>query len=171
MIALDTNILVYAHRPDGPFHAEARGCVTELADGSAPWSIPWPCLHEFVGVVTHPRVFTPPSTLDEALAQVESWLESPSLVLLAEADGYWPALAEVATAARTVGPMIHDARIAALCRIHGVGELWSADRDFARFPGLVVRNPLLPARVHEPSAPYGKRRRRGAPLRRPTARA
>jgi hypothetical protein len=64
-------------------------------------------------------------------------------VVLAEQDGYWPRLAELARGGRIAGPQVHNARIAALCRLHGVRELWTADRDFGRFPGLAVRNPLL----------------------------
>ena len=75
--------------------------------------------------------------------QVESWLESPSVVLLAEGDAYWPALRAELERARVAGPRIHDARIAALCRLHGVVELWTADRDFTRFPELHTRNPLV----------------------------
>ena len=77
MIAVDTNILVYAHREDAPFHAAAIRCLTELAEGGAQWSIPWPCLHEFLAIVTHPRIFDPPSPLAIAVHQVEAWLESP----------------------------------------------------------------------------------------------
>jgi hypothetical protein len=83
---------------------------------------------------------------------VSAWLESPSLVVLAEPADYWPMLLEVAAAARVTGPLIHDARIAALCRAHGVRELWTADRDFGRFPGLMIRNPLVADRVRRPGA-------------------
>ena len=167
MIAVDTNLLVYAYRPGVPFHGAARSCLTTLAEGRAAWAIPWPCIHEFVAVVTHPRIFSPPAPLADALGQVNAWLESPSLVVLAEADGYWPALCAAATASRTVGAMIHDARIAALCRLHGISELWSADRDFGRFPSLVVRNPLVPDGVRDATPAYLPRRRAGARLRRP----
>ncbi|MGH8573082.1 MAG: type II toxin-antitoxin system VapC family toxin [Gammaproteobacteria bacterium] len=87
MIAVDTNVLVYAHREDSSFHERARGCVDSLSNGRAAWAI------------------------------------------------------------RVAGPQVHDARIAALCRQHGVRELWSADRDFGRFPGLHVSNPLVTASV------------------------
>lgn len=143
MIAVDTNILVYAHREDSPWHAPARERVTELAEGRSAWALPWPCLHEFVAIVTHPRIYAPPTPLRTALDQVAAWLESPSLVLLAEQDGYWPQLAELARRGRIAGPQVHDARIAALCRLHGVREMWTADRDFGRFPGVSVRNPLV----------------------------
>ena len=142
MIALDTNILVYAHREDSPFHAEAFRCVAELAEAPASWAIPWPCVHEFLAIATHPRIYAPPTPLPRALDQVDAWLESPTLVLLAESATHWPALRPLLAAGRVVGPRVHDARIAALCRDHGVRELWSADRDFSRFAGLTVVNPL-----------------------------
>jgi uncharacterized protein len=143
MIAVDTNILVYAHRRDSTWHEEAERAIKRLAEDAAPWSIPWPCLHEFLAVVTHPRIFDPPTKLAVALDQVAAWLESPSLVLIGESEGYWKHLSSTASSGKVRGPKIHDARIAALATFHGVEELWSADRDFQRFPGVPVRNPLV----------------------------
>jgi toxin-antitoxin system PIN domain toxin len=143
VIAVDTNLLVFAHREDSPWHEAAYARLAELAAGRAAWAIPWPCLHEFLAIVTHPRIYLPPTPLATALDQVEAWVESPSLVLLAEPEGYWQELRAVLETGRITGPQIHDARIAAICRIYGVQELWSADRDFNRFPGLPVRNPLV----------------------------
>jgi uncharacterized protein len=99
VIALDTNILIYALREDAPFHQPAARCVAELAEGRAMWAIPWPCLYED--------------------------------------------LRTLLTTSRVTGARVHDARIAALCLQHGVRELWSADRDFGRFPSLNVVNPLV----------------------------
>ncbi|MDR0715861.1 MAG: PIN domain-containing protein [Azoarcus sp.] len=143
MIALDTNLLVYAHRPETPFHAAAAKLVATLAEGKGIWAIPWPCLHEFYAVVTHPRIFTPPSPVDAALGQIEAWMESPTLCLLSEDETYWPRLRDLIVDAKLQGPTVHDARIAALCLSHGVYELWSADRDFSHFPALRTRNPLI----------------------------
>lgn len=143
MIAIDTNILVYAHREDARFHETAYRRIAELAEGHANWAIPWPCLHEFIAIVTHPRIYAPPTPLHDALGQVAAWLESPSLVLLAETPTHWPVLRALLTDGRIAGPQVHDARVAALCRQHGVRELWSADRDFGRFTGTAVVNPLL----------------------------
>ena len=143
MIALDTNVLVYAHREDSQWHDAAAARIKELAERRAPWAIPWPCIHEFLAIVTHPRVFSPPSPREAALDQVDAWLEAPSVVLLAETDEYWPGLRGALVEGRIAGPLIHDARVAALCRVHGVRELWTADRDFSRFPWLVARNPLV----------------------------
>ncbi len=143
MIAVDTNILVYAHREEAPWHDAAKRRLSELAEGRPAWAIPWPCVHEFLAVVTHPRIFAPPTALAIALECVARWLESPTLVLLAEGQEHWPRLAGLLRAGQIVGAKVHDARIAALCLQHGVREYWSADRDFQRFPELKVVNPLL----------------------------
>jgi toxin-antitoxin system PIN domain toxin len=143
MIAIDTNILVYAHRRDSDFHAAAAGQVKALAEGKSAWAIPWPCLHEFFAISTHPKIYDPPSTRDQAMKQIEAWLASPTLSLLGEPTGYWDHLKALLDGGKVVGPMVHDARIVALCAAHGVRELWSADRDFGRFSAaLSVRNPL-----------------------------
>ncbi len=143
MIAVDTNILVYAHREDSPFHDAAFRRMAELAEGAASWAVPWPCIHEFLAIATHPRIYAPPTPLDRALDQVDAWLESPTLVLLTESPSHWPTLRTLIEAGRVVGARVHDARVAALCRQHGVRELWSADRDFGRFTGISVVNPLV----------------------------
>jgi toxin-antitoxin system PIN domain toxin len=143
VIAVDTNVFVYAHREDSPWHEPAYRCVAALAEKRAHWAIPWPCLHEFLAIVTHPRIYAPPTPLPQAIDQVEAWLEAPSLVLLAEAGGYWEQWRAALEGGRVVGPHVHDARVAALCRHHEVDELWTADRDFGRFAGLRVHNPLV----------------------------
>ena len=142
MIAVDTNLLVYAHRADSEWCDRAAASIRELAEGRAPWAIPWPCIHEFLSVATHPRIWDPPTPTEAALDQVDAWLESPSLVLLAEGPEHWAELRALLEAGRIAGPRVHDARIAALCLAHGVRELWTADRDFSRFPSLATSNPL-----------------------------
>ena len=143
MIAVDTNILVYAHRRDSEWHKSAYRLVASLAEAAAPWAIPWPCIHEFLAVVTHPRIYRPPTPLSKALGQVEIWLESPSLRTIGELKGHWKELRELVESGRVAGGAIHDARVAAICREHGVREIWSADRDFGRLAGVTVRNPLV----------------------------
>lgn len=143
MIAVDTNILVYVHREDSPWHESAYACIVQLAEGRAPWAIPWPCIHEFLAIVTHRAIYAPPTPLETAVDQVEAWLESPSIVLLSESENYWEQLRSILQLGRVTGPQVHDARVAALCLQHGVTELWTADRDFGRFPELNVRNPLV----------------------------
>jgi toxin-antitoxin system PIN domain toxin len=143
VIAVDTNLLIYSHREDSEFHAAAKELVDSLRHHPAAWAVPWPCIHEFIAIVTHPAIYKPASTLSEALGFVDSLLASPQLHLLAESPGYFEKLRDLATTARLKGPRIHDARIAALCLHHGVRELWSADRDFSTFPQLKVSNALV----------------------------
>ncbi len=143
MIAVDTNILVYAHREDSEWHAAALTQVARLAEGRGAWAIPWPCIHEFLAIVSHPSVFSPPTPLAAAIEQVDAWLESPHVQLLSESELHWPALRAQLQAGKIAGAKVHDARIAALCLQHGVRQLWSADRDFGRFPELKVANPLV----------------------------
>ncbi|MBI4662980.1 MAG: PIN domain-containing protein [Verrucomicrobia bacterium] len=143
MIAVDSNLLIYAHKEGSPFHTAAAQIVDSLRHQPAPWAIPWPCIHEFIGIVTHPGIYKPASTLSEAFGFVVALFASPQLHLLAESPGYLEKLREISVAAKLKGPRIHDARIAALCLHHGASELWSADRDFSAFPQLKVRNPLV----------------------------
>ena len=143
MIAVDTNILVYSHRSDSEWHQAADASLTSLAESSRPWAIPWPCVHEFLAIATHPRIFDPPSPMADALQQVDCWREAPGLTFIGESSGYWGRLRPLVEQGRTLGGRVHDARIAAICLQHGVTELWSADRDFSRFPALRVSNPLL----------------------------
>jgi hypothetical protein len=147
MTAVDTNILVYSHREDSAFHPAALRVMKSLAESHCLWTIPWPAVHEFLAIVTHPRIYSPPSPLDLALKQVRSWFAAPTFSPIGETgELYLSYLSHVLEASHAGGARIHDARIAALCLTHGVEELWSADRDFSRFPGITVKNPLLEQR-------------------------
>ncbi len=143
MIAVDTNLLVYAHREDSPWHDAALKVMMGLADGPALWSIPWPCVHEFLAIVTHPKIYRPPTPMPLAIAAVRAWTGSPTLRFLGESPDHLDRLEHLILAAKAAGPMVHDARIAALCLSHGVRQFWSADRDFSRFPSLKIKNPLV----------------------------
>jgi uncharacterized protein len=143
LIAVDTNILVYAHRRDSEWHQPAAALIKELAEGRNQWALPWPSIHEFLAIVTHQKIYAPPSTVRQAAAQVDAWLESASIVLLGEASEHWVELKAMLVKGKVQGPLVHDARIAALCLTHGVTEILTADRDFSRFPALSTRNPLL----------------------------
>jgi len=143
VIAVDTNILVYAHRRDLPQHATARDAVAGLATGRVPWAIPWPCVHEFVAIVTNPRIFRRPTEAAQALRQLRAWLGSPSASALGETERYLETFTQVVEHSGVTGGKVHDARIAALCLEHSVTLLWTADRDFGRFPALKTTNPLV----------------------------
>ncbi|MBK8097664.1 MAG: PIN domain-containing protein [Planctomycetes bacterium] len=142
MIAVDTNVLVHAHRRDSTWHSRAAAAMRRLTEGPADWGLPWPCVHEFLAIVTHPKIYAPPSTMAQAIEQVDSWLAAPGAQLLAEATTHWSTLRDILMAGRQKGPQVHDARIAAICRQHGVRELWTADRDFSRIANFATHNPL-----------------------------
>lgn len=136
MTAVDTNVLVYAHRREFPQHDAARRLLSQLADGDALWAIPVFCLGEFLRVVTHPAILKPPSTLHEATRALEALLASPSLRVLLPGDRYPALLIQSVLAAQVAGNLVFDAQIAALCLEHGVRSLLSNDRDFSRFPEI-----------------------------------
>jgi toxin-antitoxin system PIN domain toxin len=138
VIAVDTNVLVYAHREPLERHHRALEWLRHLAEGALPWGIPVFCLGEFVRVVTHPRVLEPPSSLDDALAALEGLLQSPSLRVLSPGPNYPALYVEAVRVADARGNLAFDAQIAAVCREHGATRLLTHDRDFARFPGLQI---------------------------------
>lgn len=143
MTAVDTNLLVYAHREDSPWHHAALRAIQQLAEGTRPWAVPWPCVHEFLAIVTHPRIYRPATPPELALAAIRAWMASPSLHLIGEGPEYFDRLEQLVRSGKVIGPMIHDARIAALCLEHGIRTFWTADRDFSRFPALNITNPLV----------------------------
>jgi toxin-antitoxin system PIN domain toxin len=145
VIAVDTSLLVYAHRREGCEFDRASRVLRQLAEGSDPWAIPWPCIGEFLSVVTSRRIVGGPTPTEVAISQVEAWAESPGLVLLGESGGTWPVLRELLSVAGVTGSRVHDARIAAVCLGHGVREFWTADKDYGRFRGLRTHNPLVAA--------------------------
>jgi len=143
MRVVDTNILVYAHREEMPFHDRAQAIVRRLSEGNGVWAIAWPSIHEFLAVVTNPRLFKIPTPMEKAWSFFDVLGESPSLRLLSETPEHYATLRSILETSKTVGPKVHDARIAALCLEHGAEALLSADRDFSRFPALRVINPLV----------------------------
>ncbi len=144
MIALDTNVMVYARREELPQHLAARTLLTQLAEGTEPWALVWPCIYEFVRVVTHPRIFAPPSELEVVLADLDALFAAPSLHLIGEGPRHAAHFRRMVEAGSARGNLAQDAHIAALVVEHGVGELLTADRDFARFPGVRTRDPFRP---------------------------
>lgn len=137
MIAVDTNVLVYAHREESGKHVEARDRLKELATGSAQWALPVYCIHEFVRIVTHPRVFYPPTLLDDALGAVDDLIESPTLIVLRPGDRWWPVFRRLVSEGATAGNLVFDAAIAAVCQERGARTILTEDRDFSRFESPV----------------------------------
>lgn len=143
MIVVDTNILVYAYRNESPFHVIASALIRKLAEGSSNWGITWPSVHEFIGVVTNSKIFKTDTGPELAFQQLSAWHSSGRHQFLGETSEHLDVFQALATAGNIKGAQIHDARIAAICLQHGVTELWTADRDFSRFPKLKTRNPLV----------------------------
>lgn len=141
MIAVDTNILVYAYDEASPAHERALAAMAELVSGPS-WGLPWIVAGEFYAVLTDARLWREPQA-DGALAALDAWIGTPGARLLAEPSGHWPRLRGLLVQARPLGRRVHDARIAAVCLAAGVSELWSSDRDFSWYPQLNVRNPLV----------------------------
>ena len=143
MKAVDSNVLLYAEIINSLHHSRANKLLCEFAQGSAPWAIPWPCAYEFLRIITHPKVYHPPVSIEVALQDLSSILASPSLSLLAETRSHPAMLERVVRQSGATGNLIHDAHIVALCLEHGVTELLTADRDFTRFSGLKINNPFV----------------------------
>ena len=143
MIAVDTNVLVYAHRRESSHHAQAATLLQALAEGPSEWAIPWPCLYEFHSVVTNPRIWKDAATSPQAAwAQISAWMASPRSSLLGETDSFLEILSPIIRRPRVRGAIVHDARVAAICLAHAVETLLTRDRDFALFPELVTQDPF-----------------------------
>lgn len=146
MIAVDTNVLVYAHRRESRVHEEAVRVLRTLAESDRPWAIPWPCCYEFISVTTNRRIWRgSQSTPDQAWSQLRAWTDSPSNRLLGETRDFLDILESLVLRHRVRGPVVHDARVAAICLAHGVDELLTRDRDFSLFPELRTRSPFVTA--------------------------
>jgi toxin-antitoxin system PIN domain toxin len=143
MVAVDTNVLIYAHRREVKEHAAAFELLRELAASDHSWAIPWPCVYEFFSVVTNRRIWKDAvSTPEDAWSQLEAWFAAPTLNVIAEPPGFPSLLEGFLKRSRVRGPVAHDARVAAICVAHGVERLWTRDRDFSLFPELYTQNPF-----------------------------
>lgn len=141
MIGLDTNFLVYAHRIDNPFHLIARTAIDRLTQGILPWGVPVVCVHEFLAVVTNPKIFKQATPRALAFQQIEALLAQTGARLLMPTEKHLMVLRQLAETGQTLGAQFHDARVAAICLENGVTTLWTADRDFSAYPQLVCRSP------------------------------
>lgn len=139
MIAVDTSVLVYAHREDMPQHERGLRALTMLAEGHELWGIPVFVINEFIRVVTHHRVFSAPSSREQATAAVEALLESPTVQLLRPGARFWPLLAQSLEDGDARGDLVLDAAIVAVCREQGAGRILTADDDFRRFSSIAVQ--------------------------------
>jgi hypothetical protein len=142
VVAIDTNILVAAHRRGVPHHQDALALISRLAEDEVPFALFWPSLYEFLRVVTHHRVFDPPSTVQEALEALEDFLAPPAVRIVSETPVHPALVRRVISEAGVTGNLVHDAHLVALALEHGIHEILTLDADFRRFPHVSSRNPF-----------------------------
>jgi toxin-antitoxin system PIN domain toxin len=141
MRLVDVNVLVSAFRADAPGHAQHRAWVEALIGSDEAYAVSDHVLAGFLRVVTHPRVFQPPTPLAPALAFAQAFRERANAVLLAPGARHWSIFTKLCREVSTRGNLVPDAWLAALAIESGC-EFVTTDRDFARFPGLRWRHPL-----------------------------
>jgi predicted nucleic acid-binding protein len=143
MIALDSNLLIYAHRAAVPEHGPAQRAIEQAARSKAGWAIPFPCIAEFWMVVTHPSSLGGASQPREARAFLAGLFTAGAKPLYAR-PGWVERLSETAVMQNVTGPRIFDLQIALTAFEGGATELWTHDRCFITLPGLSLRDPLVP---------------------------
>lgn len=141
MILVDANLLLYAYFPRAEQHDRARTWLEAALSGLEPIGLSWSTVLAFLRLATSPRVFERPLSIVEGEAIVSSWLAGQCVVLVNPGDRYWAILRTLLIHAQVQGPLVSDAALAALAIEHGA-TLATTDRDFARFPGLCLSNPL-----------------------------
>lgn len=141
MRCVDTNVLVYAHRPESPDHERYRDWLDGCRGGDEALGLSALVLSGFLRVVTHPRVFRDPTPLDVALAFVEALRGTPQALGVAPGERHWGIFTRLCAEADARGNLVPDAYLAAMA-IEAGATWYSADRDFARFSGLRWRHPL-----------------------------
>lgn len=146
MLAVDTNVLVYAADLDSPYYAPCRRWLEHQRARPDAWFTTWPVLYEFLRVTTHPRVMRRPWSACAAWQFVAALLASPGLAVLVPTARHADVAAEViAELPHLSGNLMHDAHIAILMREHGIARICTRDTDFSRFPFLEVVDPLASA--------------------------
>jgi uncharacterized protein len=143
VILLDVNVLVDAFRGDQPRHPQVRAWLDGVVAGDSAFGIPEPSLSGFLRIVTHPRVFIEPDDVEDALVFAERLRELPHAIAIRPGDRHWSIFARLCRVTRAVGNAVPDAYLAALA-IESGSEMVTADRGFARFPGLRWHDPIAP---------------------------
>ena len=142
MIVPDINLLLYAYNDGAQQHESARLWWEGSVNGDESVGIPWIVLTGFVRLITNPRVLSSPATPAEAIGYVQDWLQYPHIIPLNPGDEHLTLLRRILEAVGTGANLVTDAHIAALA-MENQAEVHSNDSDFARFPGLRWRNPLV----------------------------
>ena len=143
MIVLDANILLYAYNAASQHHQRCRSWLESALNGPEQVGLPWQTILAFIRIATHPRVFERPMLVAEAIAIVDDWLACPPVMIVGPADEHWTHLKRQLVEGQAIGPLVTDAALATLALEQG-STLCTTDRDFARFRGLRLLNPLEP---------------------------
>jgi toxin-antitoxin system PIN domain toxin len=141
MKLLDANILLYAYNSDSPHHETCRVWLERAFNAAEPIALPWQTLLAFIRIATNPRASSRPITSEQACTIVNHWLEHPNVTIVTAAERFWTILRELIVEAQVSGPLVTDAALAALALENGA-LLCSTDRDFRRFRGLTLIDPL-----------------------------
>ena len=141
MILVDVNVLIYGYRADAPGHAQYSRWWEKTVASPQAFGLADLVLSGFLRVVTSPRIFDPPSPLDHALRFLQTLRAQANYVEIRPGPRHWEIFVDLCRRANARGNLIPDAFLAALA-IESGSEWITADRDYARFPGLRWRNPL-----------------------------
>jgi uncharacterized protein len=141
-VTIDTNVLVYACDTGSSHHRKANALVTGLATGTDLVTLFWPTLMGYLRIATNPRILDRPLTPADAMENIGQLLARPHVRSRGESDRFWSMYREVARPVVPRGNLVPDAHLVALMREHGVREIWTHDRDFRLFDGIVVRDPF-----------------------------
>jgi uncharacterized protein len=143
MIAIDTNLLVYAHRSQVPEHRAAKEAIEKASADPGGWGFTLTNLLEFWSIVTHPSAPPRPSTPAEATAFLQALIRDAEAQIWLPREGFGRRLIEVGSKLRVSGPRIFDLTIALTAFEAGAGEIWTHDRGFQSVPGMRVVFPLM----------------------------
>jgi uncharacterized protein len=141
MKLLDANILLYAYNRDSLHHQVCVAWLEETFNAAEPVALPWQTILAFIRISTNPRAQSRPLSSEDACRIVDQWLEHPNVTLVTAEERFWTILREQIAEARISGPLVTDAALASLALEHGA-VLCSTDRDFRRFRGLKLIDPL-----------------------------
>ncbi len=122
---------------------QACSAIERLIATAKPWAIPWPCVHEFIAVLSNRKWHADAPSVAALIEHIELWQSAPGLRFLGIGTEHLQYLRRVLERSGASGGQVHDARIVAVCLEANVTEIWTADRDFSRFPGVRIHNPLL----------------------------
>ena len=144
MIIPDANLLLYAYHAGAPQHEGARRWVEGAFSGTEPVRLPWQCISAFLRIATHPQVFADPYTMVDAVSIIQSWLAAPAVAVIEPGERYWGILSRLLVDSQVRGALVTDATLAAMA-IEVGATLATTDRDFRRFDGLKLLDPIAEA--------------------------